>query len=173
LSGVELGALICPLEIRIYAPNSWEHFSPHNQPVPINLYLFTSTSKSYLGTLYVPYLRSHMATAYKILGQVATSTLGATTEGTLFTSTGVETIVSSLVIANQAGSSATYRIAVQPSADTGSSAADKHWIVYGATVAASDSVILTVGLTLASGDRIRVYGSTATMSFSAYGSQIS
>ena len=114
-----------------------------------------------------------MATAYKILGQVATSTLGATTEGTLFTSTDVETIVSSLVITNQAGSSATYRIAVQPSADAGSNAADKHWIVYGATVAASDSVILTVGLTLAAGDRIRVYGSTATLSFSAYGSQIS
>jgi hypothetical protein len=114
-----------------------------------------------------------MATAYKILGQVDTATLGATTEGTLYTSTGVETIVSSLVIANQAGSSATYRIAVQPSADASSNATAKHWIVYGATVAASDSVILTVGLTLAAGDRIRVYGSSATMSFSAYGSQIS
>ena len=114
-----------------------------------------------------------MATAYKILGQVDTATLGATTEGTLYTSTGVETIVSSLVITNQAASSATYRIAVQPSADAASSATAKHWIVYGATVAASDSVILTVGLTLAAGDRIRVYGSTATMSFSAYGSQIS
>lgn len=114
-----------------------------------------------------------MATAYKILGQVDTATLGAATEGTLFTSTGVETIVSSLIITNQAASSATYRIAVQPSADAGSSATAKHWIVYGATVAASDSVVLTVGLTLAAGDRIRVFGSTATMSFSAYGSQIS
>jgi hypothetical protein len=114
-----------------------------------------------------------MAAAYKILGQVDTATLGATTEGTLYTSTSVETIVSSLIITNQAGSSATYRIAVQPSADAGSNATAKHWIVYGATVAASDSVILTVGLTLAAGDRIRVYGSTATMSFSAYGSQIS
>lgn len=114
-----------------------------------------------------------MATAYKILGQVDTATLGAATEGTLYTSTGVETIVSSLIITNQAASSATYRIAVQPSADAGSSATAKHWIVYGATVAASDSVVLTVGLTLAAGDRIRVFGSTATMSFSAYGSQIS
>jgi hypothetical protein len=114
-----------------------------------------------------------MPTAYKILGQVTTSVLGATTEGTLYTSTDVQTIVSSLVITNLAGTSATYRIAVQPSADAGSSATDKHFIVYGATVAASDSVILTVGLTLAAGDRIRVYGSTATLSFSAYGSQIS
>ena len=111
-----------------------------------------------------------MATAYKILGQSAPA---ATTETTLYTSTSVETIVSSLIITNQAGSSATYRIAVQPSADAGSDAAAKHWIVYGATVAASDSVVLTVGLTLAAGDRIRIWASTATMSFSAYGSQIS
>jgi hypothetical protein len=111
-----------------------------------------------------------MATAYKILGQVAPA---ATTETTLYTSTSVETIVSSLVICNQAGTSATYRIAVQPSADAGSDAAAKHFIVYGATVAASDSVILTVGLTLAAGDRIRVYASSSTTSFSAYGSQIS
>jgi len=114
-----------------------------------------------------------MPTAYKILGQVDTTTLGATTEGTLYTSTSVESIVSSLIITNQAGTSATYRIAVQPSADASSSATAKHWIVYGATVPASDSVILTVGLTLAAGDRIRVWGSTATLSFSAYGSQIS
>lgn len=114
-----------------------------------------------------------MATAYKILGQVATATVGATTESTLYTSTGVETVVSSLVICNQAASSATYRISVQPSADAGSSATAKHFIVYGATVAASDTTVLTVGLTLAAGDRIRIYGSSATMSFSAYGSQIS
>lgn len=110
-----------------------------------------------------------MATAYKILGQ---SNPAATTETTLYTSTSVESVVSSLVICNQTATAATYRIAVQPSADAGSSAAAKHWIVYGATVAASDSTILTVGLTLASGDRIRVYASSANLSFSAYGSTI-
>ena len=115
-----------------------------------------------------------MATAYKILGQVATATLGATTEGTLYTvPAATSTVVSSIVITNQAATSATYRIAVQPSADAGSNATAKHFIVYGATVGASDSIILTVGLTLATGDRMRIYGSSATMSFSAYGSEIS
>lgn len=115
-----------------------------------------------------------MATAYKILGQVATATVGATTESTLYTvPSATSAVVSSLVITNQAASSATYRIAVQPSADAGSSATAKHWIVYGATVAASDTTVLTVGLTLATGDRIRIYGSSATLSFSAYGSEIS
>ena len=112
-----------------------------------------------------------MATTYKVLGQVATATLGATTEGTLYTvPSSTQAVVSTIVIANQAGSSATYRIAVRPSAD--SSTAAKHWIVYGATVAASDSVLLTLGLTLAAGDKIQVYASSASMSFSAFGSEI-
>jgi hypothetical protein len=113
-----------------------------------------------------------MATAYKVLGQVATATLGSTTEGTLYTvPSSTSTVVSSLVICNQAASSATFRIAVRPSADE--STAAKHWIVYGTTVAASDSTVITMGLTLAAGDKIQVFGSSATLSFSAYGSEIS
>ena len=108
-----------------------------------------------------------MATSYLVLGQ---SNPAATTETTLLTASAA-TVVSSIVICNQTASAATYRIAVRPSAD-GSTAA-KHWIVYGATVAASDSTILTVGLTLATGDKIQVYASTANLSFSAFGSTIS
>lgn len=112
-----------------------------------------------------------MATTYKVLGQVATATLGATTEGTLYTvPSATQAVVSTIVIANQAGSSATYRIAVRPSAD--SSTAAKHYVVYGATVAASDSIMLTLGITLAASDKIQVYASTATMSFSVFGSEI-
>jgi len=97
-----------------------------------------------------------MATAYKVLGQ---SNPSATT------------VVSTISVCNQSGSAQTYRIAVRPSAD-GSTAA-KHWIVYGATVAASDSIMLTLGLTLATGDLIRVYASSADLSFGAFGSEIS
>ena len=107
-----------------------------------------------------------MATTYKVLGQVNPS---ATTETTLYTA-GNAAVVSTITICNQASSAATYRIAVRPAAD-GSTAA-KHWIVYGATVAASDTTALTLGLTLASGDVIRVYASTANLSFNAYGSEI-
>ena len=108
-----------------------------------------------------------MATTYSVLAQ---SNPSATTETTLLTASAA-TVVSTLMICNQASSAATYRIAVRPSAD-GSTAA-KHWIVYGATVGASDSTALTLGLTLASGDKIQVYASTATLSFSAFGSTIS
>lgn len=110
-----------------------------------------------------------MPTAYKVLGQAAPS---ATTESTLYTVPSLtSTVVSTISIANQAGTSATYRIAVRPSADA--STAAKHWIVYGATVAANDSIMLTLGLTLAAGDVVRVYASSATLSFSAFGSEIS
>jgi hypothetical protein len=111
-----------------------------------------------------------MATTYKVLGQVSTSTLGATTEGSLYKPSGVAAVVSTIAIANLAGTSATYRIAVRKTGE--SSTTDKNWIVYGATVAASDSVLLTIGATLEDGADIRVYGSSATMSFTAFGSEI-
>lgn len=110
-----------------------------------------------------------MATAYKVLAQ---NNPAATTETTLYTApANTSAVISTIAIANQAGSSATYRIAVRPAAD--STTAAKHWIVYGATVAASDSIMLTLGLTLAAGDVIRVFASNANLSFSAFGSEIS
>lgn len=103
---------------------------------------------------------------------LAQSNPSATTETTLYTAPSLtSTVVSTITICNQASSAATYRIAVRPSADASTTA--KHWIVYGATVAASDTTALTLGLTLAAGDLIRVYASTATLSFSAFGSEIS
>jgi hypothetical protein len=110
-----------------------------------------------------------MPTTYKVLAQ---SNPNATTETTLYTvPSSTSTVVSTVSIANQAGTSATYRIAVRPAADA--TTASKHWIVYGATVAANDSIMLTLGLTLATGDVVRVYGSSANLSFSAFGSEIS
>lgn len=110
-----------------------------------------------------------MPTAYKILGQ---SNPSATTETVLYTAPALtSSVISTLMVANQSSSAATYRIAVRPSAD-GSTAA-KHWIVYGATVGGSDSTALTLGITLAAGDTVRVFASTANLSFSAFGSEIS
>lgn len=110
-----------------------------------------------------------MPTAYKILGQ---SNPSATTETVLYTAPSLtSTVVSTVTICNQTSSAATYRIAVRPSADGSTTA--KHWIVYGATVAASDTTALTLGITLGAGDTLRVYASTANLSFSAFGSEIS
>ncbi len=109
-----------------------------------------------------------MPTAYKVLGQVAPS---ATTLTTLYTvPSATSSVVSTIMICNQSSSAATYRIAVSPA---GATAEAKHYVVYGATVAASDATALTLGITLATTDVIRVYASSATLSFSAFGSEIS
>lgn len=110
-----------------------------------------------------------MATTYKILGQALPP---STTQTLLYTvSTGKQCVVSSIVICNQAGTAANYRIAVVPAAES-LVAADKHWIVYGATVGASDTTVVTPGITLATGDKVHVYSSTATISFSVFGTEL-
>jgi hypothetical protein len=112
-----------------------------------------------------------MATAYKVLGQVAPS---ATTETQLYpVPSSTSAVVSTITICNQSSSAATYRIAVVKSGGATSPAAALSWIVYGATVAASDTTVLTVGITLATGDQLRVYASSANLSFNAFGSEIS
>jgi glucose-6-phosphate dehydrogenase assembly protein OpcA len=109
-----------------------------------------------------------MPTVYKVLGQ---SNPAATTNTTLYTvPASTSAVVSTITICNQASSAATYRIAIRPA---GASIAAQHYVVYGATVAASDTTALTLGVTLATTDVITVYASTATLSFNAYGSEIS
>jgi glucose-6-phosphate dehydrogenase assembly protein OpcA len=109
-----------------------------------------------------------MPTNYKVLGQ---SNPAATTLTTLYTvPSATEAVVSSIVIANLTSSSATFRIAIRPD---GASIANSQYIAYDITVGASDSTVLTLGLTLNAADVISVYASTTTLTFSAYGSEIS
>jgi glucose-6-phosphate dehydrogenase assembly protein OpcA len=109
-----------------------------------------------------------MPNVYKVLGQSIPSATTATTLYTVPSST--STVVSTIMVANQGASAATFRIAIRPAGET---LANKHYIAFDVTIAALDSVAVTVGLTLATTDIITVYSSTATMSFSAYGSEIS
>ncbi len=109
-----------------------------------------------------------MATAYKVLGQVAPS---ATTNTTLETvPSATQAVVSTIAVCNCAASAATYRIAVRPA---GATLANEHYIAYDATIAANDSTFITIGVTLAATDVITVYASSANLSFSAFGSEIS
>jgi len=109
-----------------------------------------------------------MATTYKVLGQLNPS---ATTLTTLYTvPSSTSSVVSTITVCNQAATAATYRIAVSPA---GAAIDPKHYIVYGSTVAASDSTIITLGMTLATTDVVRVYSSSSTTSFVLFGSEIS
>jgi hypothetical protein len=108
-----------------------------------------------------------MPTSYKVLGQVAP---GATTDTTLYTvPANTEAIISTLIIANRASTAATYRIAIRPNAAT---LANLHYIAFDVSVAAGDSTTLTLGLTMDAADVITVRGSTADLSFSAFGSEV-
>lgn len=108
-----------------------------------------------------------MATTYKVLGQVNPSATTATTAYTVPSAT--ETIISTITVANLAGTAATYRIAIRPDGDT---LANKHYIAYDVTVGALDTTTITLGITLNASDVITVYASTATMAFNIFGSEI-
>ena len=107
--------------------------------------------------------------AYKVLGRKASA---ATTMEELYAvPASSSSVVSSIVVANRSASARTYRIAVKPA--TGTTIADEHYIAYDVAIAANDSTALTLGMTLATTDVVRVYASTATLSFSLFGSEIS
>lgn len=109
-----------------------------------------------------------MPTTYKILGQSAPS---ATTSTDLYTvPSATQTVVSSLVITNRDSSAATFRISCAPA---GAALANSQYVAYDVTVGGADSTVLTLGITLGATDKIRVYASTANLTFTAFGSEIS
>lgn len=111
-----------------------------------------------------------MAVAYKVLGRKAAA---ATTEEELYTvPSATEAIVSTIVVANISTSARTFRIAVKPT--SGTTIANEHYLAYDVAIAANDSTALTLGITLAATNSIRVYASAASsLTFTAFGSEIS
>jgi hypothetical protein len=93
-----------------------------------------------------------MATAYKVLGQ---SNPAATTATALYTvPAATEAVVSTIVICNQDAADATFRISVRPD---GAALVAKHYLAFDVTDAT---------------DVLEVYASTTTVSFNAFGSEI-
>jgi len=108
-----------------------------------------------------------MAKVYKVLGQTSPSATTATTVYTVPSST--EVVVSTITICNRANAAGTYRLAIRRD---GATLADQHYIAYDATVGANDTVALTLGLTANASDVFTVYASSASVSFSLFGSEI-
>jgi hypothetical protein len=108
-----------------------------------------------------------MATAYKVLGQVAPSATTATAIYTVPSAT--QAVVSSVTICNRAASAGTFRLAVRPD---GATLANQHYLVYDTNIDANDSIILTIGVTMDATDVLEAYASSADMTFHAYGSEI-
>ena len=106
--------------------------------------------------------------AYKVLAQSAPSAATATDVYTV--GSGVETVISTIIIANRAASAGTFRLSVRPNGGTQTNAM---YCPYDVPVAANDSTTLTLGITMDAADVITVYCSSADMSVNIFGTEIS
>ena len=106
--------------------------------------------------------------AYKVLAQSAPAATTATDVYTV--GSGIETVVSTVVIANRAAAAGTFRLSVRPN---GAAQADQHYIAYDVPIAANDSTTLTLGITMDAADVLTAYCSSADMSVNVFGTEIS
>jgi glucose-6-phosphate dehydrogenase assembly protein OpcA len=109
-----------------------------------------------------------MATNYKVLGQSAPSSASLTTLYAVPAAT--QAVVSTVAVCNRAGAAANFRIAVRP---VGASISSQHYLAFDVSVDANATVPWTIGMTLGATDVLSVYASSASLSFSAFGSEIS
>lgn len=108
-----------------------------------------------------------MANTYKVLGQQDPS---AATLTTLYTVPGAtSTIVSCINVCNRSTVATVFRIAVRPA---GAGIANAHYLAYDAEILGNEIYSFTEGITLATTDVLSVYATLATLSFSAFGQEI-
>lgn len=108
-----------------------------------------------------------MTTVYKVLGQLAPV---ANTATTLYTvPSGNSAVCSSLTICNASGSNANVSVQV---AVANAASANSQYLVYNNTVANQDTLFMTLGVTLAATDVIRVNSTVANVAFQVFGSEI-
>lgn len=118
-----------------------------------------------------------MAETYKRLsGKVGNGTIA--TASTLYTVPSISTVISSVVICNTGTSSGTYSLAISQTTAFGTSgdggAGIGGYIVYQAPIAANDTIILSLGITLDATNKYLLYSSSAaTITFNVFGVEIS
>ncbi len=109
-----------------------------------------------------------MADTFKVLGQSKPS---ATTLTDIYTVPGAtSTTVSTITVCNQSSTATSFRISIAPA---GAADATSQYIYYDVAIAGNDTFACTAGFTLATTDKIRVYNTLATLSFSVFGVEVS
>ena len=109
-----------------------------------------------------------MTEIYKVLGQLDSA---LTTIETVYTVPGATSaIVSTITACNTNATSMTYRLYVVKS---GGSATVANVIYYDLTIPGNDTFASTVGITLATGDKIQSYSSSAHVCTQIFGSEVS
>lgn len=104
-----------------------------------------------------------MADTYKILGQSNPSAAASTDAYTVPAST--SSIISTIVIANRSVATS-FRISV---AVGGAALSNEQYLAFDIPIAANETITLTIGITLAATDKVRVYATLATLSFNIFG----
>lgn len=110
-----------------------------------------------------------MPNSYIVAGQASPA---AATDTTLYTvPAGKQFVMSSLSVVNRdkVGDAAEFRIAIVPSGDT---LGNKHYIEYDKILDQRESITKMFGATLPAGCVVVVRSSTANLSFSLFGSEI-
>lgn len=108
-----------------------------------------------------------MPTNYKVLGQSAPS---ATTDTTLYTvPASTQAVISTVSVCNRGTAAATFRIAVRPD---GATIANQHYVAFDVAIDGNATIPWTIGITLGDTDVLTVRASSANLSFSAFGSEI-
>ena len=109
-----------------------------------------------------------MTTTYKVLGQLAPS---ANTATTLYTvPSGNAAVCSSITICNTGDANA--NVSVQVAVGNATSATGQY-LVFNNNVVPSDTLFMTLGVTLATTDVVRVNSSVGNVAFQLFGSEIS
>lgn len=108
-----------------------------------------------------------MADTLKVLGQVNPSAATLTTLYTVPAST--STVVSSVTIANRSATATAFRISIQIAA-----AADdnKQYIAYDVSIKGNEVFTFTLGISMATTDVLKIYATLATLTFTAYGVEV-
>ena len=109
-----------------------------------------------------------MPTAYKVLGQSQPAAGTLTTLYTVPAST--QAFISSLTVSNMGPTATTYRLAIRLA---GAAISMEDYIAYDVTIPPLDTVILTLGITLATTDVFSVESYSGLVAFNLFGSEIS
>lgn len=108
-----------------------------------------------------------MANTFKVLGQLDLAANTATTLYTVPAST--STTISTVVICNRLGTQVTFRLWV---AVAGIADANKQYLYYDVPIPGNDSFAVTLGITLAATDLLRVQANSTSVEASAFGVEV-
>jgi hypothetical protein len=108
-----------------------------------------------------------MAANYSVLGQSAP--LAATLTSLYTAPASTQAVVSTISACNRSATPTEIRIAVRPA---GAAIADQHYIAYDVPIGANELLTFTLGVSLEATDVISVYATLATVSFSAFGVEL-